>query len=358
MRSTSRVCSLLVGCAGRPLAQSIEPIEPLDEPVPPPATFRWSLTPIACHEDLRSSVETCQTRDANKDDHVVAVFVPVSNADPKVAVIRYEGQHVGGPLGWQQSLDFGSAPHSAVVTVVRDAVVAAAISNGAVRVVTLDSLDGRVLGRALIVARGAMSVQLEGADQFARIHVRTQTGGTVAVIHPRNARVVVQREVDEHFIIERALPVVQARATDITVGWENRRLVVRNGDAWKHDLALVIDERDQGLDITSVQIADDRVLVPVHHIGASKVEVFAFHRVTGHALWRTNVTTTSWHAITGVHVRAVIAGDLLVVQGSSRLESFVCTIGIADGVERACVDQLEMPPADTFIDFDDDVVTP
>src|SRR5688500_1138120 len=161
----------LVGCAGAPKKP---PLDLLDEEAfhPPAATFRWALHPVTCDHDLRSTVDTCAGRDA-ADEHLVAVYAPVDDHESQVVILRYDGPHVGAPLRWQHKVDFGPAPHSATITIVRDTAITAVVSNGAARVVAIDNQTGRLMGTATIVESGSISVQVEGISDYARIHVLT-----------------------------------------------------------------------------------------------------------------------------------------------------------------------------------------
>jgi hypothetical protein len=292
------------------------------------------------------------------------VYAPLSDADDKIAVIRYEGQHAGGPLRWQRTIDIGSAPHSAVVTIVRDAVIVAAISKGSARVVAIDNVTGGSLGKAIIVERGASAVQLEGIHDFARIHVRTTSGGTVAVMHPRNGRVLVKRDVEERAIFEPAtaeLPAVHETELDgITVTWEKQRLVMRRGTAWMRYLRAVTTGNEMPRYRTMLQRAGERVIVTVHDTEDSKVEAIAFDYARGDELWRSTITNTANVGILNMSVRTEVESDQLLVRGEGALERFVCSVGLADGIERACIDQtLPGIAGEHVFDFGDDaIVTP
>jgi hypothetical protein len=358
------VClAVLAACAGS-TARTQRGSEGLNELEPPVATFRWALAPLSCETDKRSTVDTCQARDALTDEHLVAVYAPLSDADDTIAVIRYDGQHAGGPLRWQRTIDIGPAPHSAVVTIVRDAVIVAAISNGSARVVAIDGVTGRSLGKAIVVERGARAVQLEGIHDFARIHVRTTSGGTVAVMHPRNGRVLAKRDVEERAIFEPAMaelpPVHEAELDGITVGWENQRLVARRGTAWMRYLRAASTESEIPRYRTLLSRAGERVIVTVHDTEDSKVEAIAFDFTRGDELWRSTITNTANAGIDNMSVRTEIERDQLLVRGQGVLERFVCSIGLADGIERACIDQTlpGLANGHVFEFGDDTIVTP
>lgn len=352
------VClAVLAACAGS-TTRTRRGSEGLHQLEPPVATFRWSLAPLSCEAERRSTVDTCQARDAVADEHLVAVYAPLTDADDKIAVIRYDGQHVGGPLRWQRMIDIGREPHSAVVTIVRDAVIVAAISNGSARVVAIDNVTGRSLGKAIVVERGASAVQLEGIHDFARIHVRTTRGGTVAVMHPRNGRVLAKREVEERAIFEpttELTPVNESELDGVTVAWEQQRLVMRRGTAWMRYLRAATTANEMPRYRTTLQRAGERMLVTVHDIEDDKVEVVAFDYDGGDELWRSMITNRA-----SMSVRTEVEGDQLLVRGEGDLERFVCSIGLADGIERACVDRtLPGIATEGVIDFDADaIVTP
>lgn len=352
---------LLAACASTPHKVTIQPI---DEIAPPLATFRWSLTPLVCEDHKRSTVDTCSGLDAERDQHLVAVFAPQDSGDNKLAVLRYDSDHLGGPLRWQRLIGIGDAPHSAVIMVVHDAVIVAAISNGAARVVALDNASGRALGNATIVKTGAVGVQLENMHDFARIHVRTATGGAVAVMHPRTGRVLATRTVSQHALVEpiatELAPVHEGELDGITVAWEQRRLVIRRGNAWQAYLRAVYTESEMPRYRTTLQRAGEHVMVSVHETDASKVEVLAFDYASGSELWRSVVTSAGESQFLNVSVRTLIEGDQLLVRGDGQLESYVCTLSIADGTERACIDrQAPGLVTDGVIEFPDDaIVTP
>jgi hypothetical protein len=353
---------IAIGCASSPRTRRGS--EGLNELAPPVATFRWSLAPLSCESEKRSTVDTCQARDALRDEHLVAVYAPLSDADDKIAVIRYEGQHAGGPLRWQRTIDIGEAPHSAVVTIVRDAVIVAAISKGSARVVAIDDVTGRSLGKAIVVERGASAVQLEGIHDFARIHVRTTSGGSVAVMHPRNGRVLARRDVEERAILEPAIaelpPVHEGELDGITVAWESQRLVARRGTTWLRYLRVAQTPDHLPRYRTLLSRAGERVIVTVHDTEDSKVESIAFDYASGDELWRQVITNTANVGLLNMSVRTEIEGDQLLVRGQGVLERFVCTVGLVDGIERACVDQtLQSVPSEHVFDFNDDtIVTP
>ena len=355
---------VLAACANSGGQRTRRGSEGLTELEPPVATFRWSLAPLSCESEKRSTVDTCQARDALTDEHLVAVYAPLSDADDKIAVIRYEGQHAGGPLRWQRTIDIGSQPHSAVVTIVRDAVIVAAISRGSARVVVIDNVTGRSLGKAIVVEEGASAVQLEGIHDFARIHVRTTRGGTVAVMHPRNGRVLAKRDVEERAIFEPATselpPVNESELDGITVAWEKQRLVMRRGTAWMRYLRAAQAENEIPRYRTTLQRAGERMIVTVHDTEDSKVEAIAFDYSRGDELWRSTVTNTANVGLLNMSVRTEVEGDQLLVRGQGSLERFVCTIGVADGIERACIDQtLPSLAGEQVFDFGDDtIVTP
>lgn len=322
------------------------------------------MTPLSCEEHKRSTVDTCQARDANTDEHLVAVYAPIGDDNSKIAVIRYEGDRAGGPLRWQRTIDIGSEPHSAVVTIVRDAVIVAAISRGSARVVAIDNVTGGSLGKAVIVERGAMAVQLEGIHDFARIHVRTGTGGTVAVMHPRNARVLAKRDVEERTILDpvstELSPVHETELDGITVAWEKQRLVMRRGTEWMRYLRAAQAPSEMPRYRTTLQHAEGRIIVTVHDTEDSNVEAIAFDRASGEELWRSVVTNTANVSVMNMSVRTAIESDQLLVRGEGALERFVCSIGVVDGIEHACVDkQMPSVASDAVFDFgDDEIVTP
>ena len=363
-RSVRIVCLAVLAACASGQTRTRRGSEGLHELEPPVATFRWSLAPLSCEAERRSTVDTCQTRDAHRDEHVVAVYAPLTDADDKIAVIRYDGQRVGGPLRWQRTIEIGSAPHSAVVTIVRDAVIVAAISKGSARVVALDGVTGRALGKAIIVEHGASAVQLEGIHDFARIHVRTTRGGTVAVMHPRNGRVLVKRDVEQRAIFEPATaelpPVRESELDGITVAWEERRLVMRRGTAWMRYLRAATSSDELPRYRTTLQRAGERVIVTVHDTEDSKVEAIALDYASGDELWRAAVSNTANVGISNMSVRTEVEGDQLLVRGEGALERFVCSIGLADGIERACTDQtLPDLAGEQVFDFGDDaIVTP
>src|SRR5687768_7366551 len=94
-RSRMRLALLvLVGCAGQPRI-----VEPIDPPaLPPIATFRWALSPLACDEGGRSTIDTCEHSE-RLESELVAVYAPSDDTSLLVA-IRYEGA-IGAPLRWQ-----------------------------------------------------------------------------------------------------------------------------------------------------------------------------------------------------------------------------------------------------------------
>lgn len=355
------VLVMIVACAS-PQSRRLVVVEEheLDE-TPPVATFRWSLDPLECEgdRDRRSSLDTCFVRGSigAQDDHVVAVYAPISEQESRVAVIGYEGEHVGAPLLWQQHVDMGAAPHSAVVTIVRGAAVVAAISEGACHVVAIDTQGGRILGDKTIVSEGARAVQLEGASDFARIHVRTRDGGVVAVMHPRSTRVIAKRVVDEHAISEGEIVAVTPTAEqleDISIGWENHRLVLRRGSTWARYLRMIHDDTQKPLHRASLMLVGSRAIVAVHDPEDARIEVLAFDRERGTPLWSTRVTGGSRRAFDNGLVRVELDDDQLLVYNSSH--AFTCSVGLADGIERACV---ERPRPRQVFDFSDDqIVTP
>jgi len=327
---------LVAGCA----AQSARPVEPVVELAPPIATFRWALAPVACHENGRSTIDTCEQNLSLRESELVAVYTPTDDTS-MLAVIRYDG-HLGAPLRWQQNLTIGPSPHSAVVTVVRHAAIVAAISNGAARVVAIDNIRGRVLGTATIVGEGARSVQLEVINDYARIHVRTATGGVVAVMHPRTARVITQRTIDERSIFEHqiGMPDSVEAIGDVSLQWETGRLVVRRGAAWKKYVRMVHLPEEQSLHRATLQRAGDRMLVTVHDVERNRIEVLALDHATGAEQWRSTLTSNP-RRVANVLVHTAIDADQLIVAGETDPDRFACTIGIADGVERACVERFE-----------------
>ena len=341
----------LISCAARP-APRTPPDDNGLELEPPVATFRWALAPVACDVDGRSTIDTCASSASLHEAQLVAVYTP-SDDESLIAVVRYDGDHIGAPLAWQRNLDFGRGRHSAVVTVVRGTVIVAAIVEGAAKVIAIDNVRGRLLGEATIVGAGAQAVQLEGINDFARIHVRTATGGVVAVMHPRTARVIATREVDERSIVEHsAEPVEPTRSLDgVTVGWELDRLVVRRGKAWMKYVRLVHTTEDQVLHRAALQRAGDRMLVTVHDLETGRIEVFAFDHETGAQRWRSRLTSDS-RRVANALVRSAIDDDQLVVEGSSEIDRFACSIGIADGVERACIERFQPTRIEVFDEID------
>ena len=331
----------------------------VEELAPPAATFRWALEPMMCDRDeLRSSVDSCAIQDMLAEQQFVAVYAPIEDRDPRIAVIRYDGGHIGAPLRWQKTLDFGDAPHSAVVTIVLDTVIVAAISNGAARVAAIDSPTGRMIGTATLVERAARAVQLDSANEVPRIHVRTANGGVVGIMNPRSARVIATRVIEERSILEEALaatPVddIDAQIGDMSIGWENRRLVLRRDKVWMRYLRAIDSESEKLLHRTSMERTDDRVLVTLFNTAQSKIEVLAFAHATGEPLWRSAITGGTRHGFTGLDVRAHVEDDQLVIAGRANTEHFVCTIGVADGIERACVDRAAKEPV---FDFGDDPI--
>jgi hypothetical protein len=352
---------MLAACAGS--SRVAPPTWMLDEEpaiaAPPPPTFRWSQAPLECEErDRRSSIDTCQvTAQIGEDDHLVAVYAPISESEPRVAVIRYDGDTIGGPLRWQQHVDMGAAPHSAVLTIVRDAAIVAAISDEACTVAAIDTPSGRILGKATIVTDGARAVQVEGVNDFARIHVRTRDGGVVAVMHPRTLRVIAQRRVGERAIrqdeVVAVTPTVE-QVEDIAIEWKTHRLVVQRGKAWSKYLRIVNTDAEKAAHRASLMLVDGRVIVTVHDPEDARIEMFAFERESGAQLWSTRVTGGSSRAFGIGIVRTELDDDQLLVYNSSH--DFTCTVGLEDGIERACVDR---PGHETVIDFpDDQIVTP
>jgi hypothetical protein len=225
-----------------------------------------------------------------------------------------------------------------------------------------------VIGTATIVERGAQSVQLEGANDFARIHVRTRDGGVVAVMHPRTARVLAKRVIDERSIRhDDALAGkpwtfgdAEATSGEITIKYEHRRLVIRRGTAWYRYLRVIESDAEKMLHRVTLQRVGDRVIVSIHDTDASKVEVFAYDHDSGKAVWQTAVTGAERLAFMGASITAGIDDDQVVIGGAARGRSFVCTIGLHDGVERACVDRVDLAAArSTVFELrDDDIVTP
>ena len=347
---------MLAACAGsRPKLE----VEVLQELEPPIATFRWALDPIECHDrDMRSSVDTCLSRgDGISDQFMVAAYAPLSPADPKVAVIRYNGPVIGAPLEWQQHVDLGVDPHSAVVTVVHETAIVAAISQAECRIVAIEAGTGRILGTKTITAQGARAVQLEGVNDYVRIHVRTRDGAAVAVMNPVSTRILASRTIDEHAIPEGEIIQVTPTAEqleDVELAWDKQRLYVRRGTAWKHLLRAVKNQAELPLHRASLVLAGDRVIVTLHDPEDARVEVAAFDRVNGAPLWQSRLTGDSRRAFDNGIVRAELDGDQVIVYGSSK--SFACSIGLVDGVERACVDR---HVADLRVfDFNDEIVTP
>jgi hypothetical protein len=359
------VVVLLVACANSPKPAGYRyEVEELAELPPPPATFRWALEPLSCDAGaMRSTVDTCSSHDAF-DQFLIAAFAPVDDTVSNVAVLRYDGPAIGAPLRWQQQVDLGIEPHSAVVTVVRDAAIVAAISHGSARLVAIDNVSGRMLGQATIVEKGARAVQVEAANDFARIHVRTAQGGVVAVVHPRTARVLARREIEEKSIREDTVGPemkgmdladnTEAKSGDIAIDWEAHRLVLRRGDQWMRYLRMVTEDTERMFHRVTLRRRGGMVLVTVHDTEEGKIEVFAYEHDGGKLIWRSGVTQAFMNALVGTSVDE----DELVVHGNTSTNSFVCSFGIADGVERACVDRLE-PPRATVFDFGDDpIVTP
>jgi hypothetical protein len=146
----------------------------------------------------------------------------------------------------------------------------------------------------------------------------------------------------------------------ITVAWENRRLVIRRGNAWVHYLRAVSIDSEMPRYRTTLSRAGERVMVSVHQTDESRVDVLAFDYQSGDELWKSAVTGALDTRFLNTSVRTTIEADQLLVRGDNQLESYVCTIGIADGVERACLDRhVPKEVADGLIEFPpDDVVTP
>jgi hypothetical protein len=345
----------LVACGGSAPA----PVAPVAAVAPPPPTFRWSLDPLDCAGG-RSSMEVCRGGEAF-EPYTLAAYVPVEVRDPRVTVIRYDGPHAGGPLRWQRHVELGTAPRSTVIAGVAETAVVAAVSDGAVTVATLDGEHARVIGRVRIVERGGLAVQLEEIDDHARVHVRTQTGGVVAVIEPWTARFVAHRAVPARAIVEdladsEALDTRGARVDDVTLGWESGRLVLRRAPIWMH--VLRASSRFRGhIARMGLLHAGSNLVVMMHDIDRSRVDATAFDRATGRRLWQTRISIASrdpfGHMFAGsLFVRAGITGEQLVVVGQTRDRQFACTVGLADGVERACVDR-DLDAQPTTIDFGD-----
>jgi outer membrane protein assembly factor BamB len=335
---------VLAACAS---PQKRVPIVPA--PASPVATFRWSLEPMECGDQARrSTTDLCRV--IGPDDYVVAVYAPISDEDSRVAVIRYDGDTVGGPLRWEQRLDLGAAPHSAVVTVGNETTIVAAISGGACNVVAIDTASGRVVKQATLVSDGARAVQVEGDGDSARIHVRTRDGGVVAVMTPRTGQVTARRAIADRAIVDREIVEVTPTAeelADIWLGWEHDHLLIRRGTAWKRDLRIVDDEAETALHHASLVFAGDRALVTVHDPEDAKIEVLALDRASGKLLWHTRLTGMHRLVDQGF-VRVELDDDQLLVYTTG--DRFTCSVGIADGVERACVDH---PGPRTVLDFPD-----
>ncbi len=349
-------CLVAIGCAGTPRATS-EPAPEAREPTPPAALFRWSLVPLECEHD-RSSVATCPFVDSMANARVIAAYAPIDDRTSDVAVIAYD-RAAGGPLRWERRVDLGADPHGAVVAIVREAVIVAAISHGAVRVAAIDELRGRLLGSVQIVDDGAEAIQIEGASEFARIHVRTRTGGVVAVMHPRTAGVIARGAIDGRAIVEDAPSRVrpespEATRDDVAVRWEHRRLVVRRGAAWAHTLRIADRVGDESTHRVALDRARDRVIVTVHDTDPLRVEVHVFDHETGAPLWTAPIDNPQRaHA---VQVSTGVEDDQIVVSGVGMLERFACTIDLADGTARACVDALDPRAREPVFEFDDDVI--
>src|SRR5262245_47702435 len=96
---------------------------------PPEIQLRWAADAAAveCGQvwDLRSTGNRCLGRDRDKPFLVVA-YAP-TKAEPKVPVIRYEGERAGAPQRWLVHLDLGAITGEPVVAVLGDATLIAVI---------------------------------------------------------------------------------------------------------------------------------------------------------------------------------------------------------------------------------------
>ena len=106
----------------------------------------------------------------------------------------------------------------------------------------------------------------------------------------------------------------------------------------------------------TLDVAGDRVLATLHDPGMRKHDAVALDAATGARLWTCHVSVNSPDA--AARPSAFVDGDELVVQLDGRIPE-VCSIGVRDGVQRACVEHPpKLPEHETVFDFSDDIINP
>ena len=282
-------------------------------------TFRWSQGKLECGWSLEQRSNGNQCRDHG------SLVVAYPNR-----VIRYVGDNVKSGEKW--SVDTKLA--SPIVSFSGSLVVLAQLDGGAVTVQTLDGATGAVKASAK-VGSDLTAIQIKGLTIYAR-----KKDGSGQILELDAALKPTTQDVPANAIRAAQVPSAtpaDGAATDkaASIAWENEALVLHVG---KQTAKLVEEDRFR-MQLVTMHVTGDKVLVTLHHSAASGTVAFAFDLKTGARLWAIDVTGIGpvVHSAYYNKVSAKLDGDFLVVQGVEAGGAYVCTIG-TDGVERACVD--------------------
>ncbi len=312
-------------------------------------TFRWAAGKLDCGYGLEMRGTSAQCRGREQ----ATSFLVVAYPGTRTLVIRYDGDTTKAPQRWTADL---AAP-APVVIVHGATIVIGSVAGGTAHLQTLDAATGKPRA-AGDVATGVTAIQLESQGATLRVHARTPDGGgqlidiDPATLKPTATRAIAAAAIRTTHDPHAAPANGEGRAGGVRVAWDQAALVLHAGT---HTEKLVDDDRFR-MQLVTLQTAGDRVLVTLHHPAASGANAFAFDIKTGARLWATHVTGIGSvaHSAYSNQVSALVAGDLLVVQGVEAGGAYACTIAIADGQERACVDHLTgtavfVPPAPAVV---------
>ncbi|MCB9561971.1 MAG: hypothetical protein H6708_16325 [Kofleriaceae bacterium] len=315
--------------------------------------FRWSAGPLPCETQLavRAATATC-ARDG--------VEVEVRLGGTQLSIARVDRAQVAGHTRWSVEVALAApATDPVVATIPQDGVVVAAATGAdAIELAFVDLATGALRGRARVPVTATGPVQLERRHdgEPLRVHARTAGGGATALVDATTAAVLgvattpaaaIRTRMDPAAVAADGVARAVAGGDAITAGWDDALVVRRRAGAdddaaprW--ETTLIAGSGPFRSELVTLHVAGDLVVGTVHHPSASWTQVFAIDAADGAVRWRRTVTGIGpiAHSAYANHVASRVDGDLLVVQGVESGGTYVCTIDLATGAERACVDHL------------------